>query len=738
MESSRVWENIELKGDLFAPRTGHTMVSDSLYLWLFGGTDGVLRKNDIYRYDILNYIWQGIIPEGNPPSPRSGSQAVSIEKSIYFFGGYTKKNGDYFNDLYVLNTFKIEWILINFPSGSFIPSKRTDHSLCGYKNNLYLFGGYDGSTRFNDINVFDIEESTWKEIPCSNQPESRFGHTAVTYKEKMLMFGGWNGHNTLNDLWSFSYPTKQWNKIITSGYIFPRYRHTAVMYGSSILIFGGVNKEQQRFDDLIEINLHSSHYRKIHTIGSNPTGRTFHKACVVDNYMYIVGGFDGARKNDMYRISLQDQSPEDDLETNPLAETKDMEEELLSWREIKFTGKTYSARTGHTAVLICNKIYVFGGTDEATRRNDLYCYDMLSNNWSPVDTQGMVPTPRSGAKGVSCGNSFYLFGGYTRKDGVYYNDLYRFDTTTGIWTKLFCTGDCPSIRTDHTAVIYDNAIYIFGGYDGKTRFNDLKACKLENYDWSSLPESGLQPLPRFGHTAVVYNHSMYVFGGWDGHETLDDLYQYSFTTNIWYELRRTIGIKPSPRYRHSCVVFNGSLFTFGGVDKSQKRFSDLHEYNIQHKEWSIKRAAGDIPSQRTFHTALVHENCMFILGGFDGKRQNDLYFIKLLCEDFDIFSRTTSSISSLFDLEDNYGGDAACQELTRQNFLLKQQERDIRRKLELEQKRSFCKVCTEKSINTVLLECAHFLLCEHCARNAKQCPVCKKEIVRVIVTYTPY
>jgi len=36
------------------------------------------------------------------------------------------------------------------------------------------------------------------------------------------------------------------------------------------------------------------------------------------------------------------------------------------------------------------------------------------------------------------------------------------------------------------------------------------------------------PSPRYGHTAVVYKEMMYVFGGWDGTRTLNDFYQYSF------------------------------------------------------------------------------------------------------------------------------------------------------------------------------------------------------------------
>ena len=36
-----------------------------------------------------------------------------------------------------------------------------------------------------------------------------------------------------------------------------------------------------------------------------------------------------------------------------------------------------------------------------------------------------------------------------------------------------------------------------------------------------------------------------------------------------------------------------------------------------------------IPTARTFHRAVVLENKMFILGGFDGRRQNDMHCIKL-------------------------------------------------------------------------------------------------------------
>ncbi len=56
-------------------------------------------------------------------------------------------------------------------------------------------------------------------------------------------------------------------------------------------------------------------------------------------------------------------------------------------------------------------------------------------------------------------DGLYFFGGYQRKQGTYFNDLFYFDL-------------------DKNAVLYEGSMYIFGGYDGRARFNDLYKCKL--------------------------------------------------------------------------------------------------------------------------------------------------------------------------------------------------------------------------------------------------------------------
>jgi len=43
-----------------------------------------------------------------------------------------------------------------------------------------------------------------------------------------------------------------------------------------------------------------------------------------------------------------------------------------------------------------------------------------------------------------------------------------------------------------------------------------------------------------------------------------------------------------------------------------------------------------------------------------------------------------------------------------------------------------CKICLDREINTVLLECGHHCVCDICSIDLKHCPICKKDIIRIV------
>lgn len=67
--------------------------------------------------------------------------------------------------------------------------------------------------------------------------------------------------------------------------------------------------------------------------------------------------------------------------------------------------------------------------------------------------------------------------------------------------------------------IEDHFLIFFGGEDiNGTRFNSLYFLILPSFTWvqnSSLLVSGTRPSERTGHSAILFNHTMYVFGGED-------------------------------------------------------------------------------------------------------------------------------------------------------------------------------------------------------------------------------
>lgn len=142
---------------------------------------------------------------------------------------------------------------------------------------------------------------------------------------------------------------------------------------------------------------------------------------------------------------------------------------LLSWSKIKSQGDVYTPRTGHEVVVHEDKIYLFGGTDDDQRKNDLYCYDIYKNKWEMLKENGDVPSKRSGSRGITYKNALYFFGGYLKKSDEYYNDLYKYDLNEQAWIYLEPNNTPPPPRTDHTATLYKHYIFIFGGFDGSVR-----------------------------------------------------------------------------------------------------------------------------------------------------------------------------------------------------------------------------------------------------------------------------
>lgn len=81
-------------------------------------------------------------------------------------------------------------------------------------------------------------------------------------------------------------------------------------------------------------------------------------------------------------------------------------------------------------------------------------------------------------------------------------------------------------KKNHSTTLYQNKLFVFGGYDGKKNHNNIKVFNIDTYEWTTLETSGNQPNGRNGHTATLIDDKIYIIGGWlgSGPFAADDLH----------------------------------------------------------------------------------------------------------------------------------------------------------------------------------------------------------------------
>jgi dynein heavy chain len=204
-----------------------------------------------------------------------------------------------------------------------------------------------------------------------------------------------------------------------------------------------------------------------------------------------------------------------------------------------------------------------------------------------------VPPPRASHSATLVGNSIYIFGGYggsgySRRD---LDDLYALDTVSWIWSKILCKGTAPEKRSSHQACGVGPRIYIMGGCSSSGQYQDVYSLETDQDPplWSKLQCSLPAPTWNFAACAVlaIPTWKIFTFGGVTGRlSDLDRQGTLVNSTSIFDTgINRFIypkgeGSIPSPR-SDSCLAYDAKgsrLLVFGGW--SEKWQSDLYSMHV--------------------------------------------------------------------------------------------------------------------------------------------------------------
>ncbi|XP_044293916.1 tip elongation aberrant protein 3-like [Varanus komodoensis] len=281
-----------------------------------------------------------------------------------------------------------------------------------------------------------------------------------------------------------------------------------------------------------------------------------------------------------------------------------------SWTPVPQSAVSPCDRFKHACCICRGFLYVYGGR-QSTTLSDFWRCKIVSKEWERLDNSEDGPEELEEHTMVDYQGVLYIFGGmvdsaFTQKK----NPLWMYDTDSTKWMECQLTAvvegerAVPVNRKGHSAVIYRGSMYLYGGYvDFKGASQEFWSLCFDTRQWTPVPATlnGGTPGPRHGHSAVVYRNSMYLFGGLMGLNEQKDFWKWDFLAASWSSIRRSQG--PPKVVGHSALIFEDSMLVFGGGVSNARPSSTLWKYHFPTQTWK-KMASTTDPSSKAYHCLL--------------------------------------------------------------------------------------------------------------------------------------
>ena len=186
-------------------------------------------------------------------------------------------------------------------------------------------------------------------------------------------------------------------------------------------------------------------------------------------------------------------------------------------------------------------------------------------------------------------------------------------------------GAAWSARSFQSSLVYDNKMWIMGGYNalGSSYYNDVW-YSTNGVNWTEATSAASWAV-REGATALVYNNEMWIMSGWSSSSGYYNDVWYSTNGVNWTEA--TSAASWTVRYEATSLVYNNEMWIMGGTGSSGY-LNDVW-YSSNGVNWTEATSAAPWVV-RSGATSLVYDNEMWIMGGsYNNNYYNDVWFSTL-------------------------------------------------------------------------------------------------------------
>jgi len=245
--------------------------------------------------------------------------------------------------------------------------------------------------------------------------------------------------------------------------------------------------------------------------------RSSHSLSIVKSKVYIFGGEEKPREpvdNHLHVFTLSS------------SEHDEADYQVIPAQAATENGEVPSPRVGHTASIVDDRIYIFGGRGGKDMKpledsGRVWVFDTKMNQWSFLDPASGSPYPDARSYHASTSTEHPL----NQREA-------QNGPPAGSVASAF-TKDNPIETQDHTENPLGEAgsgaddhgtMFIHGGCPASGRAADIWAFDIASRVWSQYPDA--PGPPRGGPSLTLTRERLYRFGGFDGEKELGGSIQY--------------------------------------------------------------------------------------------------------------------------------------------------------------------------------------------------------------------
>lgn len=336
------------------------------------------------------------------------------------------------------------------------PESREGSALVLLSRQLYLFGG-QSMTKRNDLRVLNPDTWTWTMLPTYYTPKGRLGHSLCPYKQQLILFGGWSHYSARLEM------RRCYGKLLvltlegefkwqrfTGGGDMPKSRrdHAMAYLGASMLVFGGVDSRSRVFTNFRILDMEEYRWKKPAIASKSKPGARYLATFTAVFHPYYFTRWDfsvfniPAPKIDhilpFSGFYLYGGLSDSNKELGELWVLK-CSEEGLDWQLLSPSGTPPCPRYAHSTTFVGHLLVLFGGRSDskglAGCLSDLHILRLDYMRWEQIVVCGSAPEGRWGHVAVGIGSKVLVLGGIQFQQFPA-ADLFALETDPGYVTEL--------------------------------------------------------------------------------------------------------------------------------------------------------------------------------------------------------------------------------------------------------------------------------------------------------------